>query len=355
MASQSHSDVLIIGGGPAGCATAISAARAGLSVALLSRPERPGRIRPGEALHPGLEPLLDQLGVGQALREADFLRFPGHRVAWEGAPQFVPFGRDSDGPWRGFQAWRARFDALLLAGAAECGVTIIPDQAARRLKPGTDGRPEAVTTGKQCLSAKVLVDATGSRRWLSRRLGLAQRHHSPRLVAWYAYACRLPEDLPELPIFRADAQGWTWTAAVAPRLLQWVRLRFAAPRLDSDSLNQLLCRGDLLRPAAGADVSWSETVPPAGPGYYLVGDAACQLDPASSHGVLRAVMSGMMVGLALRRQLLEGLPEATANASYSRWLQRWYRHDVLQLRGFYGRHPNPPDWCQRDIYASASA
>jgi flavin-dependent dehydrogenase len=44
----------------------------------------------------------------------------------------------------------------------------------------------------------------------------------------------------------------------------------------------------------GADVTWRIISPAAGPGFFLVGDAVAVLDPASSHGVLKALMTGMM-------------------------------------------------------------
>ncbi len=121
-------DVVIIGGGPAGSATAISCATAGLSVLVLERAAFP-RDCPGESLHPGVEPLFTQLGVGDAVRAARFVRYPGFWVEWDGPRQFVPFGQDANGPWLGFQAWRAELDALLLERARALGVEVLQPAA----------------------------------------------------------------------------------------------------------------------------------------------------------------------------------------------------------------------------------
>src|SRR5262245_43905623 len=104
-------DVIVVGGGPAGAAAAITARNAGLRVTLIERDAEP-RLRPGEALHPGIEPLLARLGVLDAVLAADFLRHEGYWVTW-GAEEshFVAFGSDASGLWRGFQAWRPTFDA----------------------------------------------------------------------------------------------------------------------------------------------------------------------------------------------------------------------------------------------------
>src|SRR5215207_4486055 len=98
-------DVVIVGGGPAGSATAIWCARQGLRVLLLEREVFP-RHRPGETLPPGVEPVFVQLGVNEAIAEAGFTRHLGTWVSWSGPRRFDPFGRDSRGSWRGFQAPR---------------------------------------------------------------------------------------------------------------------------------------------------------------------------------------------------------------------------------------------------------
>src|SRR5437868_433567 len=74
-------NALVIGGGPAGCSAAITCAAAGLRVRLLERASAP-LDRPGETLHPGVEPLLEQLGAADAVRSAEFLRHSGHWIQW---------------------------------------------------------------------------------------------------------------------------------------------------------------------------------------------------------------------------------------------------------------------------------
>src|SRR4051794_34294257 len=145
MAGRHHAvDVAVVGAGPAGCCAAIAAAQAGARVALLERQRFP-RERPGETLHPGIEPLLAQLGARERLLAAGFPRHEGVRVAWDGPPRLQRYGADADGPWWGFQAWRPTFDALLLARAAEAGVDVL--QPRRAIAPLVDrGRVTGVDT-----------------------------------------------------------------------------------------------------------------------------------------------------------------------------------------------------------------
>lgn len=76
-------DVVIVGGGPAGSAAAIACAGTGLNVVLVERAAFP-REAPGETLHPGVESLLERLGVAGAVRAAGFLRHEGTWVRWGG-------------------------------------------------------------------------------------------------------------------------------------------------------------------------------------------------------------------------------------------------------------------------------
>src|SRR3954469_25746264 len=119
-----EAEVVVLGAGPAGSAAAITAAAAGLRVVVVER-ERFPRPAPGESLHPGVQPLLRQLGVEEAVLAQRFLRHPGHVVRWGGPERFEPFGADASGAWQGFQAWRPTFDQILLDRARELGAAVL--------------------------------------------------------------------------------------------------------------------------------------------------------------------------------------------------------------------------------------
>ena len=116
-------DVAVIGGGPAGSAAAIACAQQGLRVRLFERDTLVGE-RVGEALHPGVEPVLRQLGVADALLSVTGARHAGIWVDWARTRCFQPYGHDADGPWRGFQVMRAAFDRLLIDRARALGVAV---------------------------------------------------------------------------------------------------------------------------------------------------------------------------------------------------------------------------------------
>ena len=73
----------------------------------------------------------------------------------------------------------------------------------------------------------------------------------------------------------------------------------------------------------------------AGSGWLMVGDAAATLDPTSSHGVLKAVVSGMMAAHLIAGILKQNAPVAEAAEAYQDWLAGWFRHDAAELSAFY--------------------
>jgi flavin-dependent dehydrogenase len=326
-------DILIIGGGPAGGAAAIQCALRGLHVVLVER-EGAARDKPGEALHPGIEPLLAQLGVADRLDAVTGARHAGVWIEWAGGRRFEPFGEDAVGPWRGFQVRRRDFDALLLERARELGADVRQGCRAIDLERGADGLWR-VDTADGPIACPIVIDATGGAGWLARKLRLSAARHSPPLVARYGYAEGSCPARDEAPVLVGDGAGWTWTARVAPGLYQWVRLDLdegAEPTNPvPEELRALKPRGA----ARGADVTWRLSGAAAGPGWSIAGDAAATLDPASSHGVLKAIMSGMMAAHLAARVLRDGAAPEEAAAAYRDWLRGWFAADVARLSGFY--------------------
>lgn len=335
-------DVVVVGGGPAGSATALWCLRHGLKVAMLEREAFP-RHRPGETLPPAAEVLFAQLGISEAISRAGFSRHTGTWVTWGGPRRFDAFGADSNGTWLGFQAPRDRLDKILLDAAIDAGAIVY--QPSRGLRLLTDeGRISGVATSELSLRAAWVVDAAGGQHWLARQLGIPRTSLSPRLIVRYGY---LRDDGPHRegsPEILADEDGWTWTAHIAPGLYHWTRLVFGESKPGSDGPPAIFADLTPISAPRGADVTWRVVDRPAGPGYICVGDAAAVLDPASSHGVLKALMSGMMAGHVIARSLHDRVPAGTAIYGYTGWLREQFSADVTALTAMYRTLPNPPAW-----------
>ncbi len=333
-------DVAVVGGGPGGAAVAIGCARAGLDCLLVDAGPGPG-TRPGETLHPGVDVVLRGLGAHRRVAGAGFLRHAGHWVEWGGPPAFHEFGADADGPWRGYQARRDVLDPMLVDVAEQAGARVL--HGCRALRPLTGDPSDGtrvtglVTTAGAC-AASVVVDAGGRRHWLARRLRCRIRRVSPTLVVAYGHTTGPVADAPRL---RADAGGWTWTAPVAADTTAWVRLR-----LDPDpgrwGRPPAGVDGPPAGPPRGADVTWRRVDVAAGPGWFLVGDAAAVVDPAASHGVLRALVSGAVAARAITDRAAGLVAEDEAAGGYTRWIADRFDHDVHRLRDLYRIFPSWP-------------
>jgi len=361
-------DVVVVGAGPAGTAAAICCAQAGLDVTILEREAFP-RDRPGETLHPGVEVLLRRLGVLAAVSSAGFLRHEGICVRWEGTSRFAAYGADRSGLWLGYQAWRADLDGILLARACELGAS--RHQPCRAVRPlVARGRVCGVETSQGRVLARLVVDAAGAQHWLARQRAIGLVRRSPRLVARYGYclmagakarACgsaddrerrsgdsqigASPTDVPApAPILAADEDGWTWIAQVTPRLYTWTSLPLHARRTDPGRAPHALRGLEPHGQTRGADLSWRALADPAGPGYVAVGDAAAVLDPSSSHGVLKALLSGEAAADLAVKVLRQPAYEAQAIEHYTARVMGLFETDVSELRRLYARLPHPPSW-----------
>lgn len=334
--TMSHFDVVVVGAGPAGCATAIYCAQKGLRVALLEKNLLP-RHKPGETLHPGVEPLLHQLEV----TSLDYPRHPGHWVHWDGLPRFNSYNEGRDVAWQGFQIPRALLDQQLLERARALNVQVVHIKTAGQIVQQR-GRVQGVQAGETQWTAHFLVDATGHHGWLQRQLQIPWRRFSPRLIARYGYCenSSLPDN--KLGLF-ASPYGWHWITRISRNCLHWTQLAFTEDTKHR-STPRLLEPFTAVGRIRGADVSWRLSRTTAGPGYFLVGDAAATLDPCASHGVIKALMSGMQAASAIIDCLSWPVGEATVQTAYQAWIQKGVERDVLALRSFYHTHPYPPDW-----------
>ena len=353
-----HADILIIGAGPAGCAAAIHARQAGLSVMMIEARADACRA-PGETLHPGVEPILKKLGVWHNVIAAGFHR---HRGVWResgGLRVFEPYGSnegsdagsdsESDsgpgsgtgsdsGPdsgsqqaWLGFQADRRILHGILQRAAEQAGAVLRRDAA-----PGGVIREDGCrggVGGVVCKGAEIrtrwVFDATGRRAWLARMLALRAERPGPPLRVRFGWKNGEDPCLEGQPLFRQQLNGWAWQAPLGDGSTAWAVLDHASARTAQPGWGEHGGGG-----GRGVDMTWRLHAPCAGPGYFLLGDAAALLDPASSNGVLRALMSGMLAA-DLAAQVRCGRDEHAATQAYSSWISGLFHHQAARLLESY--------------------
>jgi flavin-dependent dehydrogenase len=208
-------DVLVIGGGPAGTAAALATASSGATAAVVERTAY-GAARVGETLPPAAAPLLRRLGVWEAFVRDGHRPSPGIVSVWgdeepyENDFIFSPYGN-------GWHLDRRRFDAGLAAAAEVRGVTVHRNARVLACSPDPSGawRAEVQSRGQlSCLRARFLIDATGRSSWLPRRLG-ARRRPCDRLIGVIGVFDVAVEERDPRLLLEAAEFGW-WYSAPLP-------------------------------------------------------------------------------------------------------------------------------------------
>ena len=164
-------DVCVVGGGPAGLATAIALRREGLAVVVVERTDYRS-LRVGEHIPPSTKPELASLGLADVLASGTHASCPGIRSVWgsdEAAERdylFHPHGE-------GLNLSRPDFDLSLAALAEQLGAVVITEARIAGLSRASGLWQLRIGHEARVLEtrANVVIDATGRAASIAKRLG----------------------------------------------------------------------------------------------------------------------------------------------------------------------------------------
>jgi flavin-dependent dehydrogenase len=367
-------DVIILGGGPAGAATALALRRhnPALSVALVERGAY-ARPRIGETLPPGIRPLLEQLGLWSSFQQRGYVPAYGTCAAWGSDRVYAnPFLFAARGD--GWHLDRCDFDALLATEAAQQGVQLYTHTRLVDHTQPTPGRWRLTFCDQQNgatfnLTSAFVVDATGRLAHFAQRQGAAPVVYDQLvgLCCFFTLTTAQPETT---TLIEATSEGWWYSARLpaAGLVVAYLCDRDLARQKTLRTLPQWLAQVSMTRhtqerlhkalPDSAPQVYAAHTqrlTQATGPGWLAVGDAASTFDPLSSQGIGKALRSGIWAAYAISDHLA-GRPNALAKYAYliqhefAAYLSTWVAYYCQEQRW-----PTAPFWQRRQQPAAAVA
>jgi flavin-dependent dehydrogenase len=307
-------DVLVVGAGPAGSASAALLARQGLDIVLIDRAAFPRDKACSEYLSPEAVRVLHRLGVVPDLERAGARPLAGTVVRGpRGARLHGLFAEARPRPAHasGLAVSRRVLDARLVAAAREAGARVLERMTLEELLYENGGVAGAVVrhpTGRRVIRARLTIGADGLHSVVAQRLGV-RRGGLLRRFAFVAHVAGV-SGLGDSAEMHVGTEGYVGlnrigddianVALVVPA--HWVgQARGRATDFFFEHLDRFpdirgrVDRGRLVRRVltAGPFGAWARRA--IANGALLVGDAADFFDPFTGEGICAALRGAELV------------------------------------------------------------
>lgn len=309
--------VIVVGGGPAGSATAFFLARRGVDVVVLDRAHFPRDKTCSEYLSPQASRILAEMHALEEVERSGAVQLAGMRVhAPNGAiihGEFAGCHRFHGYRDHGLGVRRTVLDSILLDRARDAGAKV--HEGARVTELLRDGKGtvigvKALESGAQVeIRSNLVIGADGLRSVIARRLNLVRPSRWPKRIALVAHYTGV-DGVGEFGEMYVDRGGYSGVARVGDDVFNvaivvplaraaeiavdrteffesWIAVR---PRLASmfgkaKRVDRVRATGPF---ATSVRHAWV-------PGAALVGDAAEFFDPFTGEGIYTALRGGELL------------------------------------------------------------
>jgi len=350
---STNTDVVVIGGGPAGATVSTLLAQKGYRVELFEREHFP-RFHIGESMIPNTFFPMQRTGLLEKMKHSHFVKKYSVQFINQHGKLSEPFYFWDNKPHESSQTWqvvRSEFDKLHLDHARENGVNV--HEGARVLEVLFEGKGRA--EGRQApgravgvrvkpenepereVRSKVVIDASGQSTLIIDRFGLREWDPKLKKAALWTYWKGAQRDTGRdegatLVIQTKGKAGWFWyipqhddTVSVGvvadhdylfkrgtkdPETVYFEEVA-KAPGLQPRIANATRC--DIFRIQKEYTYRARQA---AGDGWVLAGDAFGFLDPLYSSGLLLAMTAGCMAADTIAEGLEKG---DTSEAQLRKW------------------------------------
>jgi len=386
-------DVVIVGSGPAGSATAITLARFGQRVLLVEKRDTIA-FKLGESLPPASVGLVKHFLQGAESSEhhhPGLFSTAGNVSVWTSEQAdiadffFRPTGH-------GLCIDRLAFDEALRANAVAAGATLLRGSSFQSCTRMTDGACNWQVTlssnaGIRQERARYLVDCSGRQAGLARMLGVPVDHED-RLFAYAQWFSSADDDEDGYTRIEAAPDGWWYsnrlpkidTAHGSERLVVFHSdkdLLAAKLAASPQGFDQLLAGSRHIAPLLedkgyrpsgglrGAPANTQRLRDFYGDAWMAVGDAAQAYDPLSSQGIDKALKDASLAGHMIHYALADDQPNEAGFGRGNRYIQQYDQRQrqqwqtyLTQRDAYYGMQPRWSDrsfWQRRRQSVNATA
>jgi geranylgeranyl reductase family protein len=341
-------EVLVVGGGPAGAATGYWLAKHGHDVTIVERKTFPREKTCGDGLTPRAVHQLDEMGLADAL--VPFHRYNGLRATGMGRALELEWPSHPVYPSYGYVVRRRELDQLVADNAAAAGATLLQGHEAlqpvidRGFVRGAIVEDKENDGGTREIRARYVVVADGANSRFGRALGTYRTRDWPygTAIRTYWQTPRHAEPWIESALDVKDRNGnpmpgYGWIFPVGDGTVN-IGVGLLSTFRDFKSVNtthlldayahQVADRWEIdpgmpeCKATSGRIPMGGSVGPKAGPTYLVVGDAAGSVNPFNGEGIDYAYETARMAADVLHDALVGGDP--THLQHYPRWLDEEY-------------------------------